>query len=79
MKCHHLLAVAVVFVAGSFGIIEAYSPFGGYNRAPFDNVWVRADSRARAGSTGEDEATEQRMVSQSYSVKHKDKTSNNYM
>ncbi|XP_071799060.1 uncharacterized protein [Asterias amurensis] len=62
MKGQHLLAVAVVVIAGSFGIIEAYSPFGGYNRAPFDNVWVRADSMARGGSTGEDEANEQRMT-----------------
>ncbi|XP_038051169.1 uncharacterized protein LOC119724267 [Patiria miniata] len=63
MKLYPLLAVAVLFVAGPFRIIEAYSPFGGYHRALLGNVWVRAsDNRARPASTPEEEANEQRMT-----------------
>lgn len=54
MKFYPLLAVAVFFVAGPFGITEAYSPFGAYNRALPGNVWVRA--RAVEGATAEDQA-----------------------
>ena len=65
MKFYPLLAVAVFCVAGPLGISEAYSPFGGYNRALLGKVWVRADSGADGGGTAEEEANEQRMVSRS--------------
>ncbi|XP_022095156.1 uncharacterized protein LOC110981679 [Acanthaster planci] len=57
MKFYPLLAVAVFVVAGPLGISEAYSPFGGYNRAMLGNVWVRADSASPSAETNEQRMT----------------------